>query len=262
MTFLADACASSIHKALAAHPNFERTSQAGYDRACSCESEGAWVLQELNTSRAAVTGAKNSMHSGQSCARQAEIEAAGLIWTGFKLLRVEDEYCWEGDVGGLYAGDDPMPEFLRFLSQAEQRGVLPRWWDVKAVEQCTWLALNAKGDHYLHHYGAPPAWTLVSQILQHKCSEMLPADNNFDPDDKVTVNGCQPGSMLCQGYVPDHVCHGLPIVEKHDIQEIWNDQLMPMKLRVLAEGIYGRALGAAGDNFSDHESSDYETDDG
>ena len=47
-------------------------------------------------------------------------------------------------------------------------------------------------------------------------------------------------------------------VEKQDIKDTYGDPMMPMKLRMLAEGIYGRALGGEGDNFSD---DDYETDD-
>tara|TARA_R110002060_G_scaffold43045_1_gene54539 strand:- start:316 stop:480 length:165 start_codon:yes stop_codon:yes gene_type:complete len=35
----------------------------------------------------------------------------------------------QGDAGGLFAGEDPLPDFKRFLKKAEKRdGVLPKCW--------------------------------------------------------------------------------------------------------------------------------------
>ena len=44
-------------------------------------------------------------------------------------LRMEDEVKFRGDVGGVYAGEDPLEDFQEFLKQAEDRGgCLPTWW--------------------------------------------------------------------------------------------------------------------------------------
>ncbi|KAL9122153.1 MAG: hypothetical protein Q9187_001296 [Circinaria calcarea] len=44
-------------------------------------------------------------------------------------LRLEDEHAFIGYAGGLYANEDPLPRFKRFLNKAETRdGILPAWW--------------------------------------------------------------------------------------------------------------------------------------
>ena len=41
-------------------------------------------------------------------------------------LQVENEYTWLGENCGLYAMEDPFPDFCKFLNLAERRkGVLP-----------------------------------------------------------------------------------------------------------------------------------------
>ncbi|KAG9240118.1 hypothetical protein BJ878DRAFT_484137 [Calycina marina] len=48
-------------------------------------------------------------------------------------MRVEDEYVFCGDAGGIYSGEDPTDEFMEFLDQAESRkGLLPQWWIEKS----------------------------------------------------------------------------------------------------------------------------------
>jgi splicing suppressor protein 51 len=101
-------------------------------------------------------------------------------------MRVEDLYSWEGEPTGIYAGEDPLPGFRKFLDLAERRGtVLPKWWNEEKRAECEKLGLT-EGD-----------WSNLKFA-----------------------------------------------VEKSDIQEHYKDPLMPMKLRVLGERIYGRRIGA------------------
>ena len=95
-------------------------------------------------------------------------------------LRVEDEYVFQGEAGGLYGGYNPLPEFRRFLNKAQRKkGILPSWWSPQKKRDCESLA------------------TSHAQInIQYA-------------------------------------------TEKSDVQEYWKDNLMPMKLRMLAEKIYG-----------------------
>ncbi|MCJ1397232.1 hypothetical protein MMC11_000424 [Xylographa trunciseda] len=79
-------------------------------------------------------------------------------------LRIDDEYVFRGDAGGLYAGESPLPDFRRYLSRAEKKGgVLPKWWgrekrracEKTAVDKAQWSDLNCaveKAD-VIKHYG-------------------------------------------------------------------------------------------------------------
>lgn len=40
-------------------------------------------------------------------------------------LRTEDEYTFRGDASGLYADEDPMPYFKRYLKKAKAKGLMP-----------------------------------------------------------------------------------------------------------------------------------------
>lgn len=40
-------------------------------------------------------------------------------------LRTEDEYTFRGDLSGLYAQEDPMPCFKRYLKKAKAKGLMP-----------------------------------------------------------------------------------------------------------------------------------------
>ena len=78
-------------------------------------------------------------------------------------MRVEDMYNFHGDASGLYCGDDPRPEFKRFLIKMEQSlGLLPAWWSKKkrkiceqrAVDPSNWSNINCKvkkGDIQEHY---------------------------------------------------------------------------------------------------------------
>lgn len=99
-------------------------------------------------------------------------------------MRVEDDYKFAGDNRGLYGGEDPRPDFRRFLTLAENRkGLLPKWWSVEKRRGC----------------------------------------------ERVAVDASQWSDINCA-------------VEKHDITEHYGDGMMPMKLRLLAEKVYGKKI--------------------
>lgn len=52
-------------------------------------------------------------------------------------MRIEDEYNFRGDAGGLYADEDPVEDFQKFLGKAEQKqSVLPTWWNAEKKKAC------------------------------------------------------------------------------------------------------------------------------
>lgn len=114
-----------------------------------------------------------------------EAEAYKRLIDGYRM-RVEDEYAFEGNLTGLYGGEDPVAGFNRYLDRAERcaTGVLPSWWSKEKRAECLALGMKRSGWSSLH------------------CA-----------------------------------------VEKHDVQDEYQDTLMPMKVRVLAEMIYGRRIG-------------------
>ena len=61
-------------------------------------------------------------------------------------LRIEDEYTMRGNAGGLYAGDDPLPDFRRYLTSAEKleqsRRVLPSRWTKQTRMCCERMAVK------------------------------------------------------------------------------------------------------------------------
>ena len=99
-------------------------------------------------------------------------------------MRVEDDYVFAGDTRGLYNGDNPLPDFRRFLNMAEKRsGILPSWWSQAKRRQCEKKAVDTA------------AWSDLNAA-----------------------------------------------VEKRDIIDHYGDPTMPMKLRILAEKIYGEKI--------------------
>ena len=60
-------------------------------------------------------------------------------------MRIEDNYTFAGDACGLYAGQNPLPDFRRFLNLAEKRkGVLPLWWSPAKRKECERQAVVGK----------------------------------------------------------------------------------------------------------------------
>jgi len=98
-------------------------------------------------------------------------------------MRIEDDYVY-GRIRGLYADEDPIPDFRRILDMAEAKKLLPVWWDREKRAACESLDVKSDGNCYLGH-----------------------------------------------------------AVEKPDIQEKYSDQVMPTKIRVFAEDVYGRPIG-------------------
>ena len=99
-------------------------------------------------------------------------------------MRVEDDYNFRGDTNGLYNGENPLPDFRRFLDLAESRGdILPAWWSKQKRQVCERSGIDSR------------RWSDLNSA-----------------------------------------------VKKQDIQEHYGDHLMPMKLRMLAETIYGTGV--------------------
>ena len=71
-----------------------------------------------------------------------EKESFAAIIDAYRL-RIEDEYVFQGDAGGLYAEEDPLPDFKRFLNLAEKRkNILPTWWDKQKRRLCERQAVD------------------------------------------------------------------------------------------------------------------------
>ncbi|KAL9598707.1 MAG: hypothetical protein Q9219_004320 [cf. Caloplaca sp. 3 TL-2023] len=101
-------------------------------------------------------------------------------------MRVEDDYKFGGDAHGLYAEEDPRPEFRRFLTLAEKRGnILPKWWTQETKKACVAKGANRGKSNW--------------------------------------------ADLSCA-------------VEKSDIQEHYKDNMMPAKLRIMAEKVYGKPI--------------------
>lgn len=77
--------------------------------------------------------------------RLSEHDAFAAIIDSYRLC-IEDEYTFRRDAGGFYAGDDPFPDFQRFLTKAEKcRDILPSWWSPEKRKACEKQALNLCG---------------------------------------------------------------------------------------------------------------------
>jgi splicing suppressor protein 51 len=101
-------------------------------------------------------------------------------------MRVEDDYKFAHYNHGLYAEEDPLPEFAHFLDLAEKRkGLLPTWWNNETRAAC----------------------------------EAMGADNS-------------------KANWADLHC----AIEKSDVMDHYKDPTMPMKLRLLAEKVYGHRV--------------------
>ncbi|KAL2066841.1 hypothetical protein VTL71DRAFT_1265 [Oculimacula yallundae] len=95
-------------------------------------------------------------------------------------LRVEDEYNFQGAAGGLYVGEDPMPDFKRFLDLAEKRkGLLPDWWGIGKRRECEREAVRGEWANIgqaveksdiVSHYGNP-MMPMTLRVLGEKIYE-------------------------------------------------------------------------------------------
>jgi mitochondrial splicing suppressor protein 51 len=74
-----------------------------------------------------------------------EKEAFAQLIDCFRM-RVEDEHVYGCNNIGVYAGEDPRPEFREFLDLAETReGILPAWWSVEKRKECEGMAVDGEG---------------------------------------------------------------------------------------------------------------------
>jgi len=80
-------------------------------------------------------------------------------------MRIEDDYVY-GRIRGLYADEDPIPDFRRFLDMAEAKKLLPVWWDREKRAACESLAVKSDGNCYLGHAVEKPD-------IQEKYSDQL-----------------------------------------------------------------------------------------
>ncbi|EFC49195.1 predicted protein [Naegleria gruberi] len=57
-------------------------------------------------------------------------------------LRVEDDYSLRGKQRGLYAQEDPLQDFKKYLGKAKERKVFPEWWTDNNEQEMIHMALN------------------------------------------------------------------------------------------------------------------------
>lgn len=100
--------------------------------------------------------------------RLPETKAFAAIIDSYRL-RVEDEYKFRGDASGLYAEEDPLPEFREFLDQAEQCGdVLPSWWDRAKRRACERQAMRSS------EWSCLTSAVEKSDIMEHYGDRLMP----------------------------------------------------------------------------------------
>lgn len=59
---------------------------------------------------------------------------------------MEDEYTYGANNIGIYAEENPVPVFKRFLDLAESRtGLLPPWWNAQKRQECERMAVDSNG---------------------------------------------------------------------------------------------------------------------
>lgn len=78
-------------------------------------------------------------------------------------LRLDDDYVWGGgNLHGLYAREEPLPDFKKYLNKAKQAKVLPSWWqpanDKELIEMALsddWANINyaVEKSDITEHYG-------------------------------------------------------------------------------------------------------------
>ncbi|WEW55536.1 hypothetical protein PRK78_000967 [Emydomyces testavorans] len=122
-------------------------------------------------------------------------------------LRVDDDHKFLGDTHGLYSGDNPLPDFQHFLDLAEQ------------LTQREKRKLENEGNGDWNRNGRVKCGVLPSWWDVDRRKECVDKAADRDSEDSIWY-----------------------AVEKPDIQEEYSDQLMPMKLRMMAEKIYGKGL--------------------
>ncbi|KAI5820091.1 hypothetical protein BZA77DRAFT_302999 [Pyronema omphalodes] len=65
-------------------------------------------------------------------------------------LRVDDDYVFAAEFRGLYAGEDPVEDFNRFLNMAEFNGkILPKWWNKEKRKRCIMIGKDKDCGSYL-----------------------------------------------------------------------------------------------------------------
>ncbi|KAL8992128.1 MAG: hypothetical protein Q9169_007347, partial [Polycauliona sp. 2 TL-2023] len=152
----------------------------------SCKRPPPWSPDYTDppTPKMSATGGKlDAMFGGSNLDKLSKKDCYIQLIDSYRM-RVEDDYKFAQDNHGLYAGEDPRPEFAEFLDLAEKRrALLPGWWNQETRAACEAMGAD----------GSKANWADLS------CA-----------------------------------------VEKSDIIDHYKDNMMPMKLRLLAEKVYGR----------------------
>lgn len=79
-----------------------------------------------------------------------EKEAFAQLIDCFRM-RMEDEYTYGQNNIGIYAEENPVPVFKRFLDLAESRpGLLPPWWNAAKRRECETMAVDSNGYQLCH----------------------------------------------------------------------------------------------------------------
>ena len=68
-------------------------------------------------------------------------------------LRLDDEVNWLGRFGGIYSEEgEPLRDFHVFLDKAEQKGVMPPWWNKDKRQELEKLAMSKDYQFTIHEY--------------------------------------------------------------------------------------------------------------
>lgn len=127
-------------------------------------------------------------------------------------MRVEDDYKLGCVLRGLYAQEHPLADFRKYLNRAER--LLRRDREREAVRNARLEGEAEDVRDGPEKVGILPMWW-----------------------DNEKRGECEDVAMDEEGWLAI-----TSAVEKHDIQEWYGDSLRPMKLRMLAEIVYGRGV--------------------
>lgn len=100
--------------------------------------------------------------------RLPEREVYAAIIDSYRL-RIEDEYVFTGEASGLYAHEDPLPDFRRYLAKVEKCGnILPAWWNRTKRHMCERQATSASERSDIN------CTVKKSDIMEHYKDRLMP----------------------------------------------------------------------------------------
>ncbi|KAK2731936.1 hypothetical protein FQN55_004409 [Onygenales sp. PD_40] len=182
-------------------------------------------------------------------------------------MRVEDEYVMCGDAGGLYGGMDPTGDFREFLGRAE--GVLVRDLErevlrgevgrLRGVER-EGEGEGGKGGVVKDENGKETETETETKTStednKNPSANAISLPPNVSPDafsnpEKLGIlplwwNAEKRRACIRRARDRNSPCCIYHAVETSDIVEHYADSLMPMKLRLMGERVYGGPVGYGG----------------